>query len=103
MPPITMVGTPSVWLVTVKTCAARPASVARLGDSTLAAFSRAFAPGDVGCAPGQAPEMVGPVGYALLQIVRDLDHEIAAAEEQEARAPVGLLRSSRRSRPSRPA
>ena len=39
--------------------------------------------GDVGRAPRQAPQLVGRIGHALVQVVRDLDHQIATAEEQQ--------------------
>ena len=84
-----MVGTLAVWLCTVKP-GARPAAVARFGDLDAGLLESLVRLGDVGRAPRQAPELVGPIGHAFLQIVRDLDHQIAAAEEQQPRAPVRI-------------
>ena len=45
---------------------------------------------DIRCPPAQSPELVGLVGKALAEIVHDLDDQIAAAEEQQARAPLRI-------------
>ncbi len=43
--------------------------------------------GDVGHAPGEAPQTIGAVADPGLEVVRHLDDEIAAAEKRRPRAP----------------
>ena len=86
-PPITRVGTPSVWFLHREDLAARSPAVARFRHVEAGRLEARVRPGDVGRAPAQAPQVIGPVRHALLEVVRDLDHEIAAAEEQQPRAP----------------
>jgi hypothetical protein len=46
--------------------------------------------GDVGHAPGQAPQPIGPVADLAPKVMRQLDDEITAAKEEEAHAPCRL-------------
>ena len=102
--PIISVGTPAVWLRTVKTLRVRTAADADLGNVDAGCPQPGVSLGDIGHAPRQAPQSIRPVADPGLQIVRDLDDEIAAAEEEEARTPLaGSVRSSRRLSPRRPA
>ena len=64
-----------------------PASLAHLRQAAPRIHEPLARRRDVGDAPGEAAEPVGFPGHAALQFVRDLDHQIAATEEQEARTP----------------
>jgi hypothetical protein len=68
----------------------RTATGADFGDVDAGCLQSGVSLGDIGHAPRQAPESIRPVSDPSLQIVRDLDDEIAAAEEEEARTPLGL-------------
>src|SRR6185312_6904128 len=69
---------------------AGPPPVARLRDLDARRLQPLVGLGDVGRAPRQAPELVRRVRHALPEIMRDLDHQVAAAEEQQPRAPLGI-------------
>ena len=81
----------------------RTAAGADVGNVDAACPQPGVSLGDIGHAPGQAPQPIRPVADPGLEIVRDLDDEIAAAEEDEPRAPRRLRAVEPQAQPKRPA
>src|ERR1700693_6368576 len=65
----------------------RAAAGADVGDVDAGRAQPRMGSGDVGHTPGEAPQAVRPVADPDFQIMRHLDDEIAAAEEEEPRTP----------------